>query len=121
MLVALLVLLGAWWAPAAFFWPAFLILTVLRGPALLAAGGITAGIARRRGAVVRRLDLGLGLLPQGPLALAILVAAAVAGNAGRGLAEAAFVAFLVNHAAGWVWTRAALFSGNGRTQSEGPR
>ena len=121
MLVALLVLLGAWWAPTAFLWRAAFVLFVVRGAALLVAGRTTVWLARRRGAVIERPDLGLGLLPQGPLALAILVAAAVTGSVGRGFAEAAFAAFLANHIVGWIWTRRALFPGAGHRTGEAPR
>lgn len=120
MLVALLVLLGAWWQPEAFPWPVLLLLVGLRGAALLLLGFRAASAARRRGVPLRRSDLGAGLLPQGPLALAILVAAVAHGQTGPAVGEAVFAATLVNHLLGWLWTRRVLFGAASRPEGERP-
>lgn len=120
MLVALLVLLGAWWRPEAFPWEVVLLLVVVRGVTLLVLGFRTASMARRRGAPVRRSDLGAGLLPQGPLALAILVAAVAHGQTGPAVGEAVLAATLINHLLGWLWTRRILFRKAGSPGADRP-
>ncbi|MCG6963536.1 MAG: hypothetical protein LJE95_09750 [Acidobacteria bacterium] len=120
LLIALLVLLGAWWRPGAFQWTAVLLLVGLRAAVLIALGFQTASMARRRGAPVRRSDLGAGLLPQGPLALAILVASVAQGQTTPAVGEAVFAAMLVNHLLGWLWTRRILFGEAGPSERERP-
>jgi len=120
MLVALLVLLGAWWRAEAFPWTVLLLLVVVRGAALLALGWATASMARRRGVAVHRSDLGAGLLPQGPLTLAILIASVAHGQTAPAIGEAVFAAMLANHLLGWLWTRRVLFKKAGATGGEEP-
>jgi len=109
VLTALLLLLGAWWRPAPFSWAAFVLLTGVSAGARLAGGALLARAARRRGARVTIPVLGMGLLPQGPLALVLLVAATLLGGLAPGVVEAAFAALAVNTLAGSSWLRRRLF------------
>jgi hypothetical protein len=108
MLVALLVLVGASWRGAAFAWPAFVLLTVVRGAAAWVAGGVLQAVARRRHAASPVAGLGLGLLPQGELALGLMVGIVSFFPAANGVLEAVVAAIIVNNlAAGW-WMRRSL-------------
>lgn len=118
MLLALLVLVGASWRGSGFSWPAFVVLTVVRAPALALAGRWVAQLARRRGLAVRRLDLGLGLLPQGELALGLLVAMIGTALESRGVLEGVVAAMLVNQLAGRLWLTRRLFATPDRGETD---
>ena len=120
MLLALLVLVGASWQGAGFSVPAFVVLTLVRTPALAAAGRWVALTARRRGLAVRRVDLGLGLLPQGELALGLLVALLGTGVESLGVLEAVVAAMIVNQIAGRLWLSRHLFAATG-VREESPQ
>jgi len=113
MLLALLVLVGASWRGTGFSWQAFVLLTAVRGPALAVAGWWVARVSQRRGLGVRRLDLGLGLLPQGELALGLLVALLGTAIESRGVLEGVVAAMLINQLAGRLWLARRLFSATG--------
>ncbi len=108
---ALLVLVGASWRPEAFAWGAFVALTGVRAGAWLAAGGLLAAVASRRGVPVRTRALGLGFLPMGPLAVGLLVAGVERGVVGPGQLEAAVAAVVCNHLAGRWWAGRRLAGG----------
>lgn len=109
MLTAILLLLGAWWNPSVPSLAAVLLLVVVRGLGVLAGGFGLESVADRYGVQVRVGPLGMGLLPQGPLALAFLVASAQAGHGTASLAGGIFAALVFNHLAGGLWTRRKLF------------
>jgi hypothetical protein len=110
MLLALLVLVGASWRGAGFSWQAFVLLTAVRAPALAIAGRWVARVSQQRGLGVRRLDLGLGLLPQGELALGLLVALLGTAIESSGVLEGVVAAMLINQLAGRLWLTRRLFS-----------
>ncbi len=109
MLVALLVLVGASWSGAAFSWPAFALMSIVRGGGAMAAGEVVDRVARRRGLATRTARLGVGLLPQGELALGLLVAAVTFFAGADGVLEGVVAAIVVNNIAGQVWMRRRLF------------
>jgi hypothetical protein len=103
LLVALLVLVGASWRGASFSWPVFALMTVGRAVVLLAVGAVVARVARTAGSGRLSRDLGLGLLPQGELALGLLVAVVAFAPSSTGFLEAVVVAVVVNNLAGARW------------------
>ncbi len=109
MVTAVLVLLGAWWVPRAPILAVCGVLVVIRGAALLAGGTVLRGAALRHGVRLRTRILGVGLLPQGPLTLALLVGGAVTGRASAAFAAGVFVALFINHVIAEVWMRRVLF------------
>ncbi len=108
MLVALLVLVGASWRGASFSLATFVLLTVVRTVAALIAGEVLQSSARRRRATTRTRGLGLGLLPQGELALGLLVAIVSFFPSPAGVLEAVVVAMIVNNLIGGWWMRRRL-------------
>ncbi len=110
MLVALLVLVGASWSTAAFSVPVFAIMTVVRTAAAAAAGAVLGRAAQRRGLAPRVRSLGLGLLPQGELALGLLVAVLGYARTPAGVLEAVVAAMVVNNLVGGWWMRRHLFA-----------
>jgi hypothetical protein len=116
MLLALLVLVGASWRGAGFSLAAFVLLTVVRSPVLGAAGRWVTAVAGRRGLPVRLPDFGFGLLPQGELALGLLVALLGTAVETRGVLEAVVAAMVFNQVAGRVWLSRRLFS-DGESQA----
>ena len=114
MLVALLVLVGASWGGASFSLPVFLLLTCVRLAAAGAAGVFLGwAISGRMGARLRPA-LGLGLLPQGELALGLTVAIVSFFPSQQGVLEAVLAALVVNNLVGGWWMRRRLFSELGR-------
>jgi hypothetical protein len=105
MLVALLVLVGASWKGASFSLITFVLLTVVRTIAAWVAGEVLQRIARRRRVVSRTPGLGLGLLPQGELALGLLVAIVSFFPNTTGILEAVVAAIVVNNLIGGWWLR----------------
>jgi hypothetical protein len=108
MLVALLVLVGASWTGAAFSVEVFVLLTVVRMAAAWFAGEILGRVARSRQAATRTKGLGLGLLPQGELALGLLVAIVVFFPETGGILEAVVASIIVNNLIGGWWLRHQL-------------
>jgi len=114
MLVALLVLVGASWSGAAFSWAAFLLMTVVRCGAAAALGELIDRVARVRGLEIRTPFLGLGLLPQGELALGLLVACVTFFSGTQGILEGVVAAIVVNNVIGQLWMRRRLFEDSAR-------
>ena len=112
MLVALLVLVGASWGGASFSWAAFGLMTAVRAAAAAAAGEMLGRVARVRGPRVGTTGLGLGLLPQGELALGLLVAIVTFFADAGGILEGVVAAIVVNNAVGQWWMRRRLFVGS---------
>ena len=108
MLVALLVLVGASWRGASFSLATFVLLTVVRGAAAVIAGEVLQRSARRRRVSPRTSGLGFGLLPQGELALGLLVAIVTFFPGSAGVLEAVVVAIIVNNLVGGWWMRRRL-------------
>jgi hypothetical protein len=108
MLVALLVLVGASWSGASFSITVFVLLTVVRMAAAWLAGEILSRMTRRPRAVIRTQGLGLGLLPQGELALGLMVAVVVFFPETRGVLEGVVAAIIVNNVIGGWWMRHQL-------------
>jgi hypothetical protein len=112
MLVALLVLVGASWGGARFALPVFLLLTAVRMAGAVVAG-VFGGWVRGRPRVLRRRPaLGWGLLPQGELALGLLVAVVSSFPPQPGVLEAVVAALVVNNLVGGWWMRRRLVSGD---------
>jgi hypothetical protein len=108
MLIALLVLVGASWKGASFSLIIFVLLTAVRTIAAWAAGEVLQRFARRRRVVSRTPGLGLGLLPQGELALGLLVAIVSFFPNTAGILEAVVAAIVVNNLVGGWWLRRRL-------------
>jgi hypothetical protein len=108
MLVALLVLVGASWGGAGFSFKVFVLLTAVRTTAAWIAGAGLGMVARHSGVATRTPALGLGLVPQGELALGLLVAIVSFFPEHRGVLEAVVAAILVNNAVGGLWMRRRL-------------
>jgi hypothetical protein len=111
MLVALLVLVGASWKGASFSLVAFGLLTVVRTVAALISGEIVMRSARKRRQTPRVAGFGLGLLPQGELALGLLVAIISFFPDTTGVLEAVVAAVIVNNVIGGWWIRRRLVAG----------
>jgi hypothetical protein len=105
MVVALLVVVGASWLGGIFSWQVFVVLTVVRAGASLAAGWFVMVFSRRPR--VER-DLGLGLVPQGELAFGLLVAVVSFFPSADRFLEAAVAAVVCNNLAGGLWLRRRL-------------
>ena len=65
-------------------------------------------VARRRHAVSPVAGLGFGLLPQGELALGLMVGIVSFFETSNGLLEAVVAAIVVNNLAGGWWMRSSL-------------
>jgi hypothetical protein len=109
MLVVLLVLVGASWQGVHVSWPVFALLAVGRPAAALAAGALLAGIAVRRGVAPAVPAVGLGLLPQGELALGLAVAMVGFVGGSEGVLEAVVAAIALHQLIGQLWIRRVLF------------
>ena len=110
MLVALLVLVGASWQGASFSLVTFVLLTVVRAIAAWIAGEILQRTARSRRVTSETGGLGFGLLPQGELALGLLVAIVSFFPDTAGILEAVVAAIIVNNLVGGWWLRKRLAS-----------
>jgi hypothetical protein len=108
MLVALLVLVGASWGGAAFSLTVFVLMTVVRTAAAWIAGSVLVRVARHSGVATRTPALGVGLVPQGELALGLLVATVSFFPEHRGVLEAVVAAILVNNGVSGLWMRRHL-------------
>jgi len=108
MLVALLVLVGASWQGASFSLVAFVLLTVVRAIAAWVSGEVLQKIARSRHVTSQTGGLGFGLLPQGELALGLLVAIVSFFPETAGILEAVVAAIVVNNLIGGWWLRRRL-------------
>ncbi len=111
LLVALLVLVGASWTGVAFSWPVFGVMVGGRWLGAMLGGVLMSSVARRRGVPLRVRGLGLGLLPQGELALGLLVALEGLGIGAPGVFEAVVAAMAVHQVTGQWWLRRRLFPG----------
>jgi len=109
MLTAILLLLGAWWQPSPPSLSVLLVLVVGRGAAVLGGGRVLEAVAKSRHVAVEAAPMGAGLLLQGPLALAFLMASIQKGHGGTEMAAGVFAALVINHFAGGLWTRRVLF------------
>lgn len=108
MLVALLVLVGASWGGASFSLVTFVLLTAVRAVAAWIAGEFLQRFARRRHVPTWTPGIGLGLLPQGELALGLLVAIVSFFPDTTGVLEAVVAAIIINDLAGGWWMRRQL-------------
>ena len=106
--VALLVLIGASWSPHRLDLAALAALTVARAAGWLAAGTALGRVAASNGVVVATRFAGLGWLPQGPLAMGLLLAASGLLPGSAGLLEAGVLAIILNHVAGHAWASRTL-------------
>jgi hypothetical protein len=105
VLVAMLVLVGASWQGAAFSLAAFALLTGGRLAAAVVVGAALGRTARRHHAAVPPASLGFGLLPQGELALGLLVAIISFFPQCEGILEAVVAAIIVNNLIAAWWMR----------------
>jgi len=108
MLVALLVLVGASWKGASFSLATFVLLTVVRTMAAVIAGEVLQSSARKRRVSAPTPGLGFGLLPQGELALGLVVAIVSFFPSPAGILEAVVAALVVNNLIGRWWMRRRL-------------
>jgi hypothetical protein len=103
LVIALLVLVGASWTGVAFSGKVFAVMVVGRVLGALLGGRVLAGQAGRQGVRVVVPGLGLGLLPQGELALGLLVALVGFSTGTEGVLEAVVAAMVVHQIAGRWW------------------
>lgn len=106
--IALLVLIGAAWIPSRFDLAVFLSLTVGRALGWLAAGATLRAVAERNDVALVTSWPGLGWLPQGPLAMGLLLAAVGVLPGAEGVLEAGIAAVIVNHLVGQAWAKRTL-------------
>ncbi len=111
MLVALLVLVGASWGGARFAVPVFVLMAIARTAGAFAGGFFVDRVMHDPRAIHRRTGLGWGLLPQGELALGLLVAMISSFAARPGIFEAVLSAIIVNNLVGGWWMRRRLVWG----------
>jgi hypothetical protein len=109
LLVALLVLVGASWQGVAFSWRVFVLLIVGRLVAAALGGALMSQAAARRAVGFRVSGVALGLLPQGELALGLVVALVSFVSGTDGVLEAFVAAVAVHQLIGQVWLRWRLF------------
>jgi hypothetical protein len=124
LVIALLVLVGASWSGLSLAWPVVVVLVAIRLPAALLAGSVIQRVANRHQVGLQVPWLGLGLLPQGEIALVLLVALARWISPASGLFEAAVIALIINQVAGRTWLERRLFpapSSSGAKQPSEPR
>jgi len=88
----------------------FVLLTVVRAIAAWIAGEILQRTARSRRVTSETGGLGFGLLPQGELALGLLVAIVSFFPDTAGILEAVVAAIIVNNLVGGWWLRKRLAS-----------
>ncbi len=109
LLLAMLLLVGASWSVRSFSWTAFALLSGVRLLSLVGVGGVLARTARRRGIPGVPLGSGLGMAPQGELAIGLLVALDGLVGPFDGLLEAGVLALVANTLVGQYWLRRRLF------------
>jgi len=112
--VALLVLIGASWSPHRLDLAVLGALTLARGLGWVVAGSILRRVAGARGIVLGARTPGLGWLPQGPLAMGMLLAVTELLPGSGGILEAGVLAIVVNHVAGHLWASRTLPSREAR-------
>ncbi len=108
MLVALLVLVGAAWQWSGMSWSALAVVTVVRAGGALVAGALLARVAARHGVRLHSPRIGLGLLPQGPVAVGVLAGFLSHRPLPPGVLSAVLLGLVVNELAGHVWSRRTL-------------
>jgi hypothetical protein len=108
LLVALLVLVGASWQGGAFSWPVFVLMAGGRLLGATLGGGLLSFAARRRTLVFEGRGVGLGLLPQGELALGLVVALVSFVPGTDGVLEAVVAAVVLHQLIGQWWLRRRL-------------
>ena len=108
MLVVLLVLVGASWQGVAFSWPVFALLAVGRPVGATVGGVVLARVAAGRGIAPTVPALGLGLLPQGELALGLTVALVGFMAGTEGVLEAVVAAIVLHQLISRAWYRRVL-------------
>lgn len=113
LLIALMVLVGAALKGLAFSWWVFLVLAFLRPAALVAQARLLGRLMTRRGLPPGTKGLGFGLLPQGALSIALIIALMSLIDPIRGFLEAAAAALVVNQLMGEIWLRRFLFPRTG--------
>ncbi len=106
--IALLVLIGAAWIPSRFDLAVFLALTAGRGLGWVAAGATLQLVAKRHDVPLVTSWPGLGWLPQGPLAMGMLLAVVEVLPGANGVLEAGIGAVIVNHLVGRAWAKRKL-------------
>jgi hypothetical protein len=115
LVIALLVLVGAAWSGVAFSWQIFAIIVVGRVLGALIGGRVLAARAGRHGVPVKLPGLGLGLLPQGELALGLLVALVGFSMGSEGVLEAVVAAMVIHQLVGRWWMGRHLVRPRGGT------
>jgi hypothetical protein len=109
MVIALLVVVGASWTGVQLSWPVFALMVIGRFAGVVAGGTVMEEAARRHGVRLAVPMPGCGLLPQGELAVGLLVAM-IGIIELRGVLEAVVAAMVVNQIAGQWWLRRYLMS-----------
>ena len=109
--VSLLVLIGASWSPHRLDLPVLGALTVSRAVGWLLAGALLRRTAGRYGIRIGAALPGFGWLPQGPLAMGLLLAVAELLPDSAGLLEAGVTAIVLNHLGGHLWATRRLAVG----------
>jgi hypothetical protein len=110
ILVSLLVLVGASWSGVAFSWPVFWLMVAGRPLGALLGGALLVRTARMQGVAIKSRLIGCGLLPQGELALGLVVAFVGFVAQTDGLLEAVVAALVVHQLIGQWWLRRQLIS-----------
>ncbi len=108
MLVVLLVLVGASWQGVAFSWPVFALLAIGRPVGAMAGGVVLARVAALKGIAPTVPALGLGLLPQGELALGLTVALVGFMAGTDGVLEAVVATIALHQLISQAWYRRVL-------------
>ena len=108
LLVALLVLVGASWGGPSFAWPVLGVMVVGRWFGAVVGGSLLEAVARRRRAGTGAPAIWLGLLPQGELALGLVVALVGFVPGTEGVLEAVVAAIVVHQLVGQWWLRRVL-------------
>jgi hypothetical protein len=109
MVIALLVVAGASWTGVQLSWPVFALMVIGRFAGMVAGGAVMEETARRQGVKIKVPLPGCGLLPQGELAVGLLVAM-IGIIELQGVLEAVVAAMVVNQIAGQWWLRRYLMS-----------
>ncbi len=109
LLVALLVLVGASWQGVAFSWPVFALMAVGRLLGAAVGGAMLSVAARRRAAAFELGGVSLGLLPQGELALGLVVALVSFIPDTEGVLEAVVATLVLHQLLGQWWLKWRLF------------
>ena len=114
LVIALLVLVGASWSGVAFSWQVFAVMVVGRMLGTVIGGRVLVARAGRNGVRVTVPGLGLGLLPQGELALGLLVALVGFSTGTQGVLEAVVAAMVLHQLVGRWWMGRHLVRRPGR-------